>query len=183
VSSVGSGNVRPRMLRPGGDPLGVDPLGRDPLGTAARLRLARLDAGGASSHLGQLLADAAVLLLLLAVPALATVGATVVTGAPPVVPAVACTLASVAVLAGTLVVWPAHDEGRTAGMRWTGLRLVDRRGAPPGRVTLAVRAAALPLDLLLAPAMVLLRADRRTVSDLLAGTRVVVDLAATGPTG
>jgi uncharacterized RDD family membrane protein YckC len=66
--------------------------------------------------------------------------------------------------------------GQTVGKRLLGVRVVDERGAPIGYVhalgrCLATVLAALPLGIGLALAG--LRADRRGLHDLLAGTRVV----------
>lgn len=159
---------------------GLDELpapGSDPLGSASRLRLARLDPDVVGLRLVQALVDAATATLLVAVPVLATLLALVLSPAPPVVAVVALGTAVTVVLVGFTVVWPAHDGGRTAGMRWTGLRVVDRAGRPPRAGALAVRTLLLPLDLLVGLPLVLVRTDRRRLGDLLAGTQVVRDLS------
>lgn len=154
------------------------PAGCDPLGSAARLRLARLDpagAGGRALHLG---VDAVVLVLLLALPALVGTLARVLTDAPPVVPSLAGGAAVLVVLVGVLVVWPHQDGGRTPGMRVAGLKVVGPWGGVPSQRDLAVRALLLPVDAVVGVPLVLLRADRRRLGDLLAGTQVVRDLSA-----
>ncbi len=177
-----------RSTRADGDTLA--PPGNDPLGSAARLRRARLDPDVLGARAAHAVVDTVALLLLLAVPALATLVAvallpgTAAAGAPAVVPATAVVLASVAVLVGFAVVWPAHDGGRTAGMRWAGVRVVDRLGRPASPGQLAARAALVPADVLVGPVLVLARADRRRLGDLVAGTQVVRDLSAgAGPAG
>jgi len=126
---------------------------------------------------GQVVVDLGVLLLLLAVPGLAAALALALEpAADPTVGLVALAVAGLTVVAGVAVVWPHHDGGRTAGMRWAGLRVVDRAGGAPSRTRLLVRALALPVDVLVGPALVLSRADRRRLGDLLAGTQVVRDL-------
>jgi uncharacterized RDD family membrane protein YckC len=110
--------------------------------------------------------------------------AVVLVAVPPAVPVVAVTSSVLVVLVAALVVWPHHDGGRTAGMRYAGLRVADRDGGVPGRGALAVRALLLPVDLLVGPVLVLARPDRRRLADLLVGTQVVRDLsAAAGPAG
>ncbi len=156
------------------------PAGSDPLGGAARLRLARLDADVLPERALHVAVDAVVLTLVLALPALVAMLADLLVRVPPAVPLLAGTAAVLVALGGALVTWPHHDGGRTAGMRWAGLRVVDERGAPPSHRALAVRALLLPLDLLLGPALVLLRPDRRRLGDLAAGTQVVRDLSAAG---
>jgi len=168
--------------RPDGDTLA--PPGSDPLGSAARLRRARLDPDVLPARVRQVVVDLGVLLLLLAVPGLATALALALEPAAeevvPIVGLVALAVAGLTVVAGVAVVWPHHDGGRTAGMRWAGLRVVDRAGGAPSRTRLLVRALALPLDVLVGPALVLSRADRRRLGDLLAGTQVVRDLSMAG---
>jgi uncharacterized RDD family membrane protein YckC len=159
-------------------------LPSDPLGSASRLRLARLDADVLPERAMQVLVDALTLALLVAAPVLAVLVAAVLVAVPPVVPLVAAGLAVAVVVVGSLVVWPHHDGGRTAGMRWAGLRVADRDGAVPTRGAMAVRALLLPVDALVGVPMVLVRADRRRLGDLLAGTQVVRDLSAgAGPAG
>lgn len=168
----------------GGDTL--VPPGQDPLGSAARLRLARLDADVLGPRALHVLVDTVCLLLLLAVPVLATLVAVSITPSAArttVVPAIAVGIAGAAVLVGFAVLWPHHDAGRTAGMRWAGLRVVDRVGREPSRRQLAVRAACIPVDLLVGPLLVLVRADRRRLGDLLVGTQVVRDLGARSRSG
>lgn len=158
---------------------GLDELptaGSDPLGSASRLRLARLDPDVVGLRVVQALVDLATATLLVAVPVLATLLALVVQPSPPLVAGVAVGTAVTAVLLGCTVVWPAHDGGRTAGMRWTGLRVVERSGRPARARALAVRALLLPLDLLVGLPLVLSRPDRRRLGDLVAGTQVVRDL-------
>lgn len=154
------------------------PAGHDPLGSAARLRLARLDPDVLSDRLVQVGVDAAVLALLLALPALVTALATLLVDLPVLVPVLACAAAALVALTGALVAWPHHDGGRTAGMRWAGLRMVDGDGRAPSRTALAVRALLLPVDALVGLPLMLLRTDRRRLGDLLAGTQVVRDLSA-----
>ncbi|MFC3687254.1 RDD family protein [Aquipuribacter hungaricus] len=124
------------------------------------------------------LLDLATLVVLLAVPVVGTLLGTLLrpgTSSSPLVPAVALVASTGVVLAGATVVWPHHDGGRTAGMRWVGLRVVDRTGSSPARWRLAVRALVLPLDVVVGPVLVLARADGRRLGDLLAGTRLVRD--------
>lgn len=156
----------------------------DPLGSAARLRLARMDPDVLAARALHVLVDLGMLALLVAVPVLAVLVAAVLVAVPPVVPLVAVGLSVAVVLAAALVVWPHHDGGRTAGMRYAGLRVADRDGGVPTRAALAVRALLLPLDVVVGPVLVLARADRRRLADLLVGTQVVRDLsAAAGPAG
>lgn len=156
----------------------------DPLGSAARLRLARLDPDVLPARALHVLVDVGMLALLVAVPVLAVLVAAVLVVVPPVVPLVAVGLSVAVVLAAALVVWPHHDGGRTAGMRYTGLRVADRDGGVPSRGALAVRALLVPVDLVVGPVLVLTRADRRRLADLLVGTQVVRDLSAgAGPAG
>ncbi len=126
------------------------------------------------------LVDLLALTLLLAVPAATTVVAMAV--APraaqvPLLPAAALTLAWCVVLLGFTVVWPWLDGGRTAGMRWAGVKVVRRDGRPPTGGQLLLRAVVLPVDVVLGP-LLLVRADRRRLGDLLARTQVVSDLSA-----
>lgn len=161
-------------------------LRNDPLGSAARLRRARLDPDALGPRVLHVAVDAVALVLLLAVPTLAALVAVTLDPAPgtePLVPAVAVAVATLAVLVGFTVLWPHHDGGRTAGMRWAGLRVVDRTGRPPSAWQLALRAATMPVDLVLGPVLVLARRDRRRLGDLLAGTQVVRDLSAPPPAG
>lgn len=170
--------------RAGGDTLAAP--GTDPPGAAARLRRAHPDPDVLGLRLLHVAVDAVTLVLLLAVPALATAVAVALGGpsagparaAASLLPTVALGLAGGAVLVGVGVLWPHHDGGRTAGMRWAGLRVVDRAGRPPSRRLLAVRALTVPLDLVVGPVLVLVRPDRRRLGDLLAGTQVVRDLSA-----
>ncbi len=150
----------------------------DPLGGAARLRLARLDPDVLADRLLHTGVDTVVLTLLLALPALVATLATLLVDVPAVVPSLAGVAAVLVTVTGAAVTWPHHDGGRTAGMRWARLRVVDRRGDAPSWQALAVRALLLPVDVVVGPALVLLRADRRRLGDLLAGTQVVRDLSA-----
>lgn len=150
--------------------------GSDPLGTASGLRQARLDPDVLLRRAAHVVVDVAVLALLLAVPVLALLAATVLAPAPLPVSAAAMVLASASVVLGFTVVWPHHDGGRTAGMRWAGVRVVDRAGRPPGMGALLLRALVLPVDVVVAPVLVLVRPDRRRLGDLLAGTQVVLDV-------
>lgn len=156
------------------------PAGDDPLGSAARLRLARLDPDVLRDRLLHVGVDAVVLALLLGLPAMVAAIASLLVDLPVLVPVLAGGAAVLVVLTGALVTWPHHDGGRTAGMRWARLRVVDGGGGPPARTALAVRALLLPVDVVTGPPMVLLRADRRRLGDLMAGTQVVRDLSA-GP--
>jgi uncharacterized RDD family membrane protein YckC len=81
-----------------------------------------------------------------------------------------------------LVTLPAYfvvghgTAGRTAGKRLLGLRVLDASGAPIGYVRAAGRFVATVLAILplgIGLALAGLRADRRGLHDLLAGTRVV----------
>lgn len=160
-----------------GSTVGHVVVGSDPLGTAAGLRRARLDPDVLRLRVAHVLVDLAVLVLLLAVPVLASLASLVVTSAPVPVAVVAVVLGCLSVLVGFAVAWPHHDGGRTAGMRWAGVRVVDRAGRPPGMAALLVRALLLPVDLVVGPAMVLVRPDRRRLGDVLAGTQVVRDVS------
>lgn len=157
------------------------PTPTDPLGSAARLRRARLDPDVLLARAAHVAVDLVALVLLLAVPALATLVAVALqpgAAADPLVPAVALTVAGVAVLVGFTMVWPSHDGGRTAGMRWAGLRVVDMGGGVPAPWRLVLRALLWPVDVTVGPVLVLARPDRRRLGDLLAGTLVVRDLSA-----
>ncbi len=149
--------------------------GVDPLGSASGLRSALLLPVGLRSRATHAVVDAGVLGALLAFTGLIGL-AGLLAGAPPAVVSAAWLLAGAAVLVAVTVLWPAHDGGRTAGMRRTGLRVVDRHGRPAGTGSLAVRAAFLPLDVLAGPVLVACRADRRRLGDLVAGTQVVRDV-------
>ena|GEM_PF-2880869 len=157
----------------------MPPPGIDPLGDAARLRLARLEPGALGDRLLHAGVDAVVVALLLALPMMVATIAALLVDLPVGVPVLACLAAVLVALTGALVTWPHHDGGRTAGMRTAGLRVVDVGGRPPPRTALAVRALLLPVDALVGLPIVLLRADRRRLGDLLAGTQVVRDLSAT----
>ncbi|MGJ7441820.1 RDD family protein [Aquipuribacter sp. MA13-6] len=154
------------------------PAGVDPLGSAARLRQARLDPDVLADRVLHVGVDAVVLTLLLALPALVATLATLLVDVPVAVPLLAVVAAVLVTVTGVAVTWPHHDGGRTAGMRWVRLRVVDARGGAPSRAALAVRALLLPVDVVVGLPLVLLRADRRRLGDLLAGTQVVRDLSA-----
>ncbi|WP_336922218.1 RDD family protein [Aquipuribacter sp. SD81] len=149
--------------------------GSDPLGSASGLRHAVLRPVGLVERVLQGVVDVLVLLLLLSVPWLLGLVAAVTTGSGTALTLLACTTASVVVLLAVVVVWPARDGGRTPGMRWAGLRVVDRRGRPAGLAACTVRALVVPADLVVGAPLVLAREDRRRLGDLLAGTQVVRD--------